>query len=169
MSGDKKICLAVTEPFAGSDVAGLRTTAELSPDGTHYIVSGTKKWITNGTWCDYFITAVKTAHGMSVLLIERGEGVETKPIKISYHSHAPGTSLVIFTDVKVPVGNLLGEEGKGFKIVLSNFNHERWMIAAMVIRLSRLVTEECMKWSHQRIIFGKPLIEQPVIRQKCVF
>lgn len=168
MSGEKRICLAITEPWAGSDVAGLRTTAKRTEDGKHYMVSGTKKWITNGTWCDYFVTAVKTPKGLSVLLIERGPGVETKPIKTSYSSHAPGTSLVTFTDVKVPVENRLGEEGNGLRIVLSNFNHERWTMAASIIRTSRLITEECIKWSNQRVIFGKPLIEQPVIRQKYV-
>jgi hypothetical protein len=60
LSGKKKICLAITEAFAGSDVAGIRTTAEKTPDGKHYIVNGTKKWITNGVWCDYFVTGVKT-------------------------------------------------------------------------------------------------------------
>jgi alkylation response protein AidB-like acyl-CoA dehydrogenase len=59
-SGKKKICLAITEAFAGSDVAGLRTTAEKTKDGKHYIVNGSKKWITNGVWCDYFVTGVKT-------------------------------------------------------------------------------------------------------------
>jgi alkylation response protein AidB-like acyl-CoA dehydrogenase len=59
-SGKKKICLAITEAFAGSDVAGLRTTAEKTKDGKHYIVNGQKKWITNGVFCDYFVTGVKT-------------------------------------------------------------------------------------------------------------
>lgn len=59
-SGKKKICLAITEAFAGSDVAGIRTTAEKTKDGKHYIVNGTKKWITNGVFCDYFVTGVKT-------------------------------------------------------------------------------------------------------------
>jgi alkylation response protein AidB-like acyl-CoA dehydrogenase len=59
-SGKKKICLAITKAFAGSDVAGLRTTAEKTKDGKHYIVNGTKKWITNGVFCDYFVTGVKT-------------------------------------------------------------------------------------------------------------
>ncbi len=80
-SGQKKICLAITEAFAGSDVANLRTTATKTPDGKHYIVNGTKKWITNGVFSDYFVTGVETEKGLSVLLIERGEGVETKPIK----------------------------------------------------------------------------------------
>jgi alkylation response protein AidB-like acyl-CoA dehydrogenase len=165
LSGRKGICLAVSEPFAGSDVANLRTVAELSSDGKYYTVNGTKKWITNGTWCDYFVTAVQTNKGLSVLLIERSEGLETKPIKTSY-SLAAGTSLVTFDNVKVPAQNLLGAEGKGIYVVLSNFNHERWMVSGACIRMSRVVVEECLKWSHQRQISKKRLIDQPVIRSK---
>lgn len=77
-SGEKSICLAISEAFAGSDVAGIRTTAVKSECGKFYIVNGTKKWITNGVWADYFTTAVRTEKGFSVLLIERGEGVETE-------------------------------------------------------------------------------------------
>ncbi|EGP92702.1 unnamed protein product [Zymoseptoria tritici ST99CH_1A5] len=165
LSGQKKICLAVTEAFAGSDVAGLRTTCEESEDGQHYIVNGTKKWITNGMWCDYFVTGCKTDKGFTVLLIPRGEGVETKPIKTSY-SPAAATSYIEFDNVKVPKRNILGPEHKGFVVIMSNFNHERYMMCAMVARWSRTVVEECLKWSHQRMVFGQPLISQPVIRQK---
>jgi len=167
LSGRKKMCLAVTEAFAGSDVAGMRTTVDESPDGSHYIISGTKKWITNGMFCDYFITAAKTPKGMSVFLVERSEGLETKPVKTSY-SAAAGTSFVTYDRVKVPAENLLGEEHKGFAVVMHNFNHERWFMACAVIRQMRVVTEECLKWSNQRLIFGKRLINQPVIRNKCV-
>lgn len=124
-SGKKKICLAITEAFAGSDVAGLRTTAKKTPDGKHYIVNGTKKWITNGVFCDYFVTGVQTEKGLSVLLIERSEGVETKLIKTSYSTVA-GTTFIAFDNVKVPVENLLGKENQGIYVILSNFNHERW-------------------------------------------
>jgi alkylation response protein AidB-like acyl-CoA dehydrogenase len=144
LSGEKKICLAVTEAFAGSDVAGLRTTCEESEDGEHYIVngkkrrkaltsllkrlltscSGTKKWITNGLWCDYFVTGCKTDKGFTVLLVPRGEGVETKPIKTSY-SPAAATSYIEFNNVKVPKRNILGPEHKGFVVIMSNFNHVR--------------------------------------------
>ncbi|KAH8599358.1 acyl-CoA dehydrogenase/oxidase [Bisporella sp. PMI_857] len=164
-SGEKKICLAITEAFAGSDVAGIRTTAVKTPDGKHYIVNGTKKWITNGVFCDYFVTGVKTDKGLSVLLIERQEGVETTAIKTSY-SPTAGTAYITFDNVKVPVENLLGQENKGIHVILSNFNHERWTMACGSIRMSRLVTEECLKWANQRLVFGKKLIEQPVIRQK---
>ncbi|ORY64977.1 acyl-CoA dehydrogenase/oxidase [Pseudomassariella vexata] len=164
-SGKKKICLAITEAFAGSDVAGLRTTATKTADGKHYIVNGTKKWITNGVFSDYFVTGVKTDKGLSVLLIERGEGVETKPIKTSY-SPAAGTTYITYDNVKVPVENLLGEENRGIYVILSNFNHERWTMVCGTTRMMRTVVEECLKWCHQRIVFGKRLIDQPVIRQK---
>ncbi|PWY68404.1 acyl-CoA dehydrogenase NM domain-like protein [Aspergillus heteromorphus CBS 117.55] len=165
LSGKKKICLAITEAFAGSDVAGLRTTAEKTPDGKHYIVNGTKKWITNGMFCDYFVTGCRTEKGFSVLLIPRDEGVETKQIKTSY-STAAATAFVQFENVKVPVENLLGEEHKGFIVIMSNFNHERFMMVCSVVRMCTTVVEECLKWCNQRIVFGKKLVEQPVMRQK---
>ncbi|KAH6652886.1 acyl-CoA dehydrogenase/oxidase [Truncatella angustata] len=164
-SGKKKMCLAITEAFAGSDVAGLRTTAVKTPDGKHYIVNGTKKWITNGVFSDYFVTGVKTDKGLSVLLIPRCEGVETKLIKTSYSTVA-GTTYITYDNVKVPVENLLGEENKGIYVILSNFNHERWTMVCGSVRNQRTVVEECLKWAHQRIVFGKRLIDQPVIRQK---
>lgn len=167
LSGKKKMCLAITEAFAGSDVAGLRTTAEKTPDGKYYIVNGTKKWITNGMFSDYFVTGCRTKKGFSVILIPRGEGVETTLIKTSY-STAAGTAFVQFDNVKVPVENLLGEEDKGFVVIMSNFNHERYMMAAAVIRMSRVIVEECLKWCNQRVVFKKPLIEQPAIRQKYI-
>ena len=116
LSGKKYICLAISEAFAGSDVAGLQTTAVL--DGDHWVVSGSKKWITNGTYADYFTTGCRTEKGYVVLLIPRGEGVETKPIKTSYSSTA-GTAFVTFDKVRVPIANTIGKDGDGLKV---NFN-----------------------------------------------
>lgn len=116
-------------------------------------------------FCDYFVTGCRTEKGFSVLLIPRDEGVETKQIKTSY-STAAATAFVQFENVKVPVENLLGEEDKGFIVIMSNFNHERFMMCCSVIRMCMSVVEECMKWCNQRIVFGKKLIEQPVMRQK---
>jgi len=167
--GEKRICLAISEAVAGSDVAGIQTTAVKSPCGQFYIVNGTKKWITNGTFSDYFVTAVRTGGngigGISLLLIERSEGLETEAIKTSY-SPAAGTAFITFDNVKVPIGNLLYKENQGFRCIMANFNHERWVICVGVTRASRLVVEECFKWSNQRRVFGKRLISQPVIRQK---
>jgi alkylation response protein AidB-like acyl-CoA dehydrogenase len=169
LRGEKRIALAISEPFAGSDVAGIKTTARKSECGRYYIVNGVKKWITNGTFADYFTTAVRTGGsgmgGISVLLIERGPGVTTKKIKTSY-SGAAGTAYIEFEDVKVPVENLLGKENEGFKVIMANFNHERWAIICGVNGAVRGVIEECMKWAHQRKVFGQRLIEQPAIRQK---
>merc|ERR1712217_120205 len=138
-------------------------------EGDFYIVSGVKKWITGGRTADYFATAARTGgagkSGISFLLIERDDTVQTKQLKTSYTS-AAGTAYVIFEDTRVPVGNLLGKENQGFKLVMANFNHERWAMACGGNRLSRLVVEECFKWSMQRTVFGKKLIEQPVIREK---
>ena len=79
-------------------------------------------------------------------------------IKTSY-STAAGTSYITFENVKVPIENLLGEENEGFKIIMSNFNHERWMIVCCMSSGSRLIVEECFKWANQREAFGKKLIE----------
>ncbi|OBZ72417.1 Isovaleryl-CoA dehydrogenase, mitochondrial [Grifola frondosa] len=153
LSAKKIICLAISEAHAGSDVFGLQTTATKTEDGKYWIISGTKKWITNGT----------TA--LTVILVERGEGVSTKPIKTSYSSTA-GTAYITFDKVKVPVENTLGEEGGGIFVILSNFNHERWVMCCASARTQRLVIEECMKWISQRKAFGKPLYSQAVIRSK---
>jgi len=99
------------------------------------------------------------------MLIERGEGVETKQIKTSYSATA-GTAYVTFDNVMVPVENTLGEEGGGIFVMLSNFNHERWVMCCSSARSQRLVVEECLKWANQRRVFGKPLVNQAVVRSK---
>ncbi|KAF8292381.1 acyl-CoA dehydrogenase NM domain-like protein [Clavulina sp. PMI_390] len=164
-AGKKFISLAVSEAFAGSDVAGIKCTATKSDDGSHWTINGTKKWITNGHFSDYFTVACKTKKGLTVFLVERGPGVETKLVKTSYSTTA-GTAFITFDNVKVPASNMIGEEDKGLIIVLSNFNHERWLMCCVSARSQRLATEECFKWAHQRKVFGKPLLEQAVIRQK---
>jgi len=165
LSGEKYISLAITEAFAGSDVAGLRTTARKTEDGKFWIVNGTKKWITNGTFSDYFTVGCNTGEGLTAILVERGDGVETKAIKTSYSSTA-GTAYITFDDVKVPVENTLGPVNGGVFVILSNFNHERWVMACASIRAQRTIVEECMKWVNQRKAFGKPLSSQAVIRSK---
>jgi len=173
LRGEKRICLAISEPAAGSDVAGMLTTATKTADGKHYIVNGIKKWITNGTFADYFVTAVRTGqgkNGISMIFVSRDMGVETKAIKTTYSSCA-GTALVIFDNVKVPVENLMGlgnkgKEGQGFACIMYNFNHERWFIVAQFLQVCRMAIADCFKWATQRMAFGKPLIEQPVLRHK---
>uniref|UniRef100_A0A0A9WYE9 Acyl-CoA dehydrogenase n=1 Tax=Lygus hesperus TaxID=30085 RepID=A0A0A9WYE9_LYGHE len=169
--GEKRICLAISEAYAGSDVSAIRTTARKTDDGRYYIVNGSKKWITNGDFSDYFTTAVRTSdtgkgyQTISFLLIERSEGVSTKKIQTSYSSCA-GTAHIFFDNVKVPVENLLGKENEGFKCIMANFNHERWVICVGIIRTARAILDDCLRWAHQRYVFNKRLIDQPVIRLK---
>lgn len=104
----------------------------------------TSRWITNGHFSDYFTVACRTEGGLTVFLVERGEGVATKPIKTSY-SPAAGTAYVTFDNVKVPTENMLGPENGGIFVVLSNFNHERWVICCTSARSQRSIVEECFK------------------------
>lgn len=167
--GEQTVVLAISEAFAGSDVSALRTRAELDPSGENYIVNGTKKWITGGMYAEWFVTAVRTgkagAGGISMILIPRSDAVQTKVIKTKYSS-AAGTAYVTFENAVVPKRNLFLGEGKGFPIIMSNFNHERWMICVFCLVRGRMATEETFKWSMQRKVFGKQLVEQPVIREK---
>ncbi|KAF1349996.1 acyl-CoA dehydrogenase/oxidase [Delphinella strobiligena] len=170
VNGDKRICLAITEPDAGSDVANVTCEAKLSDDGKHYIVNGEKKWITNGIYSEYFTTAVRTGgpgmNGISVLLIERSfGGVSTRRMDCQ-GVWSSGTTYVTFEDVKVPVENLIGKENQGFKVIMTNFNHERIGIIIQCVRFSRVCYEESMKYAHKRRTFGQKLIDHPVIRLK---
>src|SRR5271156_641738 len=120
LRGEKRMCLAITEPIAGSDVAGIQTTAHKSPDGKYYIVNGQKKWITNGIWADYCTCAVRTgghgATGISALIVplKNYPGVTLRKLQNS-GVNASGSTFIEFDDVKVPVENLLGKENAGFK------------------------------------------------------
>ncbi|PSN68648.1 acyl-CoA dehydrogenase-like protein [Corynespora cassiicola Philippines] len=169
LGGNKRICLAVTEPAAGSDVRNITTTAEKTADGRHYIVNGEKKWITNGMFSDYFMTAVRTggagAEGISMLLIPRSEGLRTRPVPV-IAGPLSATTYVTFEDVKVPVEYLIGQEGHGFRQTMVNFNHERLWITFQALRGSRTAVQDAFQWALKREAFDKKLIEQPVVRNK---
>ncbi|CAD7939170.1 unnamed protein product [Amoebophrya sp. A120] len=176
--GQKRICLAISEPSAGSDVARIELTGKKSACGGYYILNGVKKWITNGMFSDYFVTAVRTGgpgmKGISMMLVPRnakqlannqGNDVTTKQIQTSY-SKCAGTALVMYDDVYVPVANLMGKENQGFKCIMANFNHERWFISCQCLGIMRQLVQETFQWAMQREVFGKILAEEPVIRQK---
>ena len=170
--GEKFISLCISEPTAGSDVADIRTTAELTPDGRHYIVNGLKKWITWAVHADFFTVAVRTGEpgsgskGISLLLLEKTmPGITLRRMKLQ-GNWAGGTCLVEFSDVKVPVGNLIGEINKGFKAIMINFNHERFQIAIQASRSARMCLEEAVSYAKRRQTFGKRLVDHQVIRHK---
>lgn len=169
LRGEKRICLAITEPDAGSDVRNIKTTAKKSGDGKRYVVNGTKKWITNGMFSDYFMTLVRTggsgAEGLSMLLIPRLEGIMTRKIEVGVGGMS-ATTFITFEDVEVPAEYLVGREGEGFRYTMSNFNHERLWITFQALRGARICLEDAMGWCLKREAFGVKLIEQPVVRHK---
>lgn len=170
LRGEMRSCLAITEAEGGSDVANLTREAKKSADGQHYIVNGSAKWITNGIYSDVFVTAVRTGGkgmgGISLVIVERQHGgVKTRKMDCM-GVLASGTSYVDFEDVKVPIGNLLGKENKGFHLIMHNFTGERAGIVIQANRFARVCLEESIKYACKRKTFGKPLIEHPVIRAK---
>jgi len=170
LSGKKIICLGITEGAAGSDVAGMQTKAE--DKGDHFLVNGSKMWITNGIYADYFTIACRTgppdsAHkGISMLLLERSmAGLDTK--KMDCMGVWPsGTTYITMTNVKVPKKNIIGKLNEGFKQIMYNFNHERWLLAGQASRMARTCVEESLGYARRRKTFGKYLIEHQVIQHK---
>ncbi|KAF4734529.1 hypothetical protein FOZ63_018977 [Perkinsus olseni] len=168
VQGEKILSLAVTEPYAGSDVANVQTKAVLQADGKHYLVDGVKTFITSGPWADYFTTAVHIAgdSGLSLLMIDRTlPGVSTTRLATQGWKTS-GTARVTFEDVKVPVEMLIGSRGHGFKAIMHNFNHERLMLAISSNRNARICMEDAMRYAKSRRTFGKRLIDHQVIRHK---
>ena len=172
LRGEKIAALAITEPGGGSDVAALRTTAVR--DGDHYIVNGEKTFITSGMRADFISVAVRTdpahrgAGGVSLLLIEGDTpGLSRTPLK-KMGWWASDTAQLRFDHCRVPLANLIGEEGRGFKAIMHNFNHERLLMATLACSYAQVCTEEALDWAQQRQTFGAPLAERQVIRHKLV-
>jgi acyl-CoA dehydrogenase len=170
LSGQKISALAITEPSGGSDVANLRTTARR--EGDVYVVNGEKTFITSGMRADYITTAVRTggpgAAGVSLLVIAGDtSGLARTPLK-KMGWWASDTATLHFDNCRVPAGNLLGEEGSGFKIIMHNFNHERLTMAAGCIAAAGVCVDDATEYARQRHTFGKPLTQHQVIRHKLV-
>jgi len=168
LRGDKILALGITEPSGGSDVANLRTTAVR--DGDHYVVNGGKCYITSGMRADYLTTAVRTggpgAGGVSLLLIEmHSPGVSRNKLnKMGWW--ASDTAEIFFQDVRVPVENLVGAEGRGFPAIMLNFNNERLALAAGATAYANVALQEAIEYAQQRQTFGKRLADHQVIRHK---
>lgn len=169
-SRDTSFSLGITEPTGGSDVARIITTAEKSPDGKFYAVNGVKKWITGSPWATHMTTAVRTGgpglKGISVLVIPMdAPGVSRQKIENS-GQNAGGASFVDLEAVKVPAENLIGQENKGFSIIMENFNKERFVLAVSCNRKSRTCLTMAFDYALRRETFGKTLVHNQVIRQK---
>ncbi|AEA26164.1 acyl-CoA dehydrogenase family protein [Pseudonocardia benzenivorans] len=161
-SGELITAIAMTEPGIGSDLASMTTTAVR--DGDHYVVNGAKTFITNGINADLVITAVKTDptqrhKGMSLLVIERGmAGFERGRNLDKLGQHAQDTAELSFTDVRVPVANLLGEtEGEGFTQLVSNLPQERLSIGYAAVAAARYALNLTLDYVKERKAFGQPI------------
>ena len=169
LRGEKIAALAITEPDAGSDVAGIRTTAVR--DGDDYIVNGSKTFITSGVRADYLTTAVRTGGpghaGVSLLVIEsEREGVSVTRNLKKMGWRCSDTAELAFEDVRVPVDNLIGGEGMGFKAIMHNFQQERLSLAALAVVSAEIAYEQALGYAKTRHAFGKPLAGNQVIRHK---
>lgn len=168
LAGEKIHALAITEPSGGSDVANLKTKAVDA--GDHYVVNGSKMFITSGINADFYSVAVRTGGGghggISLLLIERDmSGFTRTPLK-KQGWWASDTAALYFDDVKVPKANLIGEEGQGFQAIMKNFNSERLGMAASANAQARVCLEDSIAWARERHTFGQRLADHQVIRHK---
>ena len=160
-SGEKLAAFGLTEAEAGSDAASIRTTA--LKDGDHYILNGTKQWITNGGEAEiYTIFAMtnpgKGARGASALIVEKGTpGFEFGKKEDKLGIRASATRELIFTDCKVPKENLLGKEGRGFIIAMKTFDESRPVVGAQALGVAQGALEEALNYSKVREQFGAPI------------
>ncbi len=161
--------LAVTEPDGGSDVASLRTTAVR--DGDHYVVNGAKTYITSGVRADFVTTAVRTGGpghgGISLLVIDKGTPgfAVTGPLdKMGWR--CSDTAELSFTDVRVPVGNLIGAEGQGFVQIMMQFQSERLSLAVQAHATAQRCLDLTLQWVKDRSTFGRPLASRQVVRHR---
>ncbi|KAJ4516298.1 hypothetical protein HRR83_001626 [Exophiala dermatitidis] len=171
LPGHARACITITEPQAGSDVANIQTTAVKSADGKYYVINGEKKWITNGIWSDFAPMAVRTGgpgpSGISLIVVplKNHPGVKMRRLEVM-GQRAGGTTYIELDDVKVPVENLVGKEGEGMKYIMTNFNHERLLIAMGATRQARVALSTAVAYAMKREAFGKTLMDQPVVRHR---
>src|SRR5438045_967169 len=160
-SGELITAIAMTEPGIGSDLASMATTA--IRDGEHYVVNGSKTFITNGINADLVITAVKTDpsqrhKGMSLLILERGmPGFERGRNLEKIGQHAQDTAELFFNDVSVPLDNLLGREGEGFLQLVANLPQERLSIAIAAVAAGRAALDWTLEYVKERTAFGRTI------------
>lgn len=171
IEGKKVGAIAITEPFGGSDVQSMRTTAV--KEGNHYIINGSKTFITNGHFCDFVVVACKTdanagINGISLIVIERGTPgfSSTQLKKIGWHSSDTGE--MAFDNVKVPVENIVGKEGMGFFYIMESFQIERLVAGILGIGGGEQCLEETLRYMNEREAFGRQIKKFQVLRHEMV-
>ena len=169
IEGEKIGCLCITEPFGGSDVAGMRTTAVRK--GDTYILNGSKTFITNGVYSDYLVVAAKTDitsknKGISIFIIDRKtKGISSSKLdKLGWR--ASDTAEIAFDNVVIPASNLMGEEGKGFSYIMSHFALERLVMGVNAHARAEFALDYAIQYMSERQAFGKSLNEFQALRHK---
>lgn len=168
VSEGKLAAFCLTEPNAGSDVSSIATTA--IRDGDSYVINGTKCFITNGAYADFYVVfaVADPARGVRTLtpfVVERGtDGLSAGKKEKKLGIRASNTSEVIFDQVRVPEANLLGKEGGGFRTAMETFDLSRPMIGALAVGVARAAFETAYKYARERIQFGKPIAQQQAVQ-----
>jgi acyl-CoA dehydrogenase family protein 9 len=172
-TGERVAAFALTEPSAGSDAAHIKTKAIASADGSHYLLNGSKIWITNGAFADVFTVFARTSEyeegakpHLTAFIVERGEGLTTGPNEHKLGIRGSSTTEVFFDDVKVPKENVLGEEGRGFKVAMGVLNNGRLGLAAGCVGMSKVLVKLAIERIGERRAFGKTLGEFGLIKDK---
>ena len=169
ISGEKIGCLCITEPFAGSDVAGIKTTALL--EGEHYVLNGSKTFITNGVYSDYLIVTAKTepdkgSHGISIFVMDRDTpGLSASKLdKLGWR--ASDTGEIAFDNVRIPKENLMGEENRGFGYIMQHFATERLIMGINAHARSEYALDYTLQYMSERKAFGKELNKFQALRHR---
>lgn len=172
-SGEKVAAFALTEPGAGSDAAAIKTHATLSDDGTHYLLNGSKIWITNGGFADVFTVFARTSPAeegrkprITAFFVERGPGVTSGPNEHKLGIRGSSTTEVFFEDVKVPRENVIGEVGKGFKVAMEVLNNGRLGLAVGCVGLGSTLLKMALERVQERRAFGRAIGEFGMIKDK---
>ena len=169
VSGRKGSSLGMTEPSGGSDVAAIKTTARR--DGNHFLINGSKTFITGGMTSDYFVIGARTGEeglsGISLFFVDADTpGFERVSLEKKMGWWCSDQATLYFNDVRVPAENLMGEEDKGFISIMENFNYERLSMVSGVLGMMKVCLNESISWAKERKTFGEPLISRQVIRHK---
>jgi acyl-CoA dehydrogenase family protein 9 len=172
-TGEEVAAFALTEPSAGSDAAAIQTRAEVSADGSHYILNGSKIWISNGAFADVFTVFARTSPKedgakprISAFIVERAMGVKNGPNEHKLGIRGSSTTEIYFEDVKVPAENLLGESGRGFKVAMEVLNSGRLGLASGCVGLGKRLIKMAVERCQERKAFGRPIGEFGLIKDK---
>ena len=171
-SGERVAAFALTEPVAGSDAAAIKTRADRSADGRHYVLNGSKIWITNGAFADVFTVFARTSDfdsqkpKLTAFVVERGEGVKTGPNELKLGIRGSATNSVYFDDVSVPTENVLGDVGRGFKVAMEVLNSGRLGLAAGCTGSCRRLVQMAVERVQERRAFGRAIGEFGLIKDK---